>query len=190
MNSAYVHVFEILVSMGCLMNLLELIVVLKTQLFSLHIASGNFKMLSSFALIVTARQYCANAYMGIARKGALSVINPVVCTVRNMFLRFEMNIVWPALKHAQNILSVFSNIHKRSRYVENIHALFCAAGDITLTITFIYCFFSTLRMQARNQLPTLLQHQTRASQAAVRQLFIQLVILRIFLEISFVCSLS
>ena len=62
--------------------------------------------------------------------------------------------------------------------------------EFLIQLLFTVFYFSLSKMQARNQLPTLLQHQTRASLAAVRQSFSQLVIPQMSLEISFVCSLS
>lgn len=72
---------------------------------------------------------------------------------------------------------------------ENIHAIFMRYNcDNNFYLLF---FLVSSKMQARNQLPTLLQHQTRASPAAVaQQQSPPAVIPQIFLEISFVCSLS
>lgn len=73
---------------------------------------------------------------------------------------------------------------------ENIHAIFMRYNCDNNFYLLFFLFMSS-EMQARNQLPTLLQHQTRASPAAVaRQQFPPAVIPQIFLEISFVCSLS
>lgn len=134
-------------------NLWELIVVLKTQLFSLpKIAFKTLNFSHRLALVIMACGMHMRIHLNeceCVQKGALSIINPV-CTVRNTYfstLKVHRVTRFPrkALAELQNFLALcFSPKNVCNSKAENrkYSCNFYARKDITMTITFIYCSFS------------------------------------------------